>query len=188
MHLIRKQILILARHKTKVADFATLAEAFPELEKVEFGGPAQGDPATWRDQLIDLVNRARLNREQLGMHLVDGRQHFKKDRVWLRLKKSVAKAAGYRSRRSIETLMKDAERARGLRKASADRYHALVRCGVDAAETRWAKLIELLCLNIPENESAENARLKVEELYRKVIPSPRGDPQKRRDSLGSVRR
>ena len=161
------------KDKTKVADFATLAEKFLELEQEEFGGPAQGDAATWQKRIIRVVGATRVHRERLGILLVQGRKHFTKDRVWLRVKKAVAKAAGYRSRRSIETLMDDATRARGLRNASPDRYYALGRCGVIAAETRWAILIDELRKDIPENETPEAARLKVEELYLKFAPPKR---------------
>ena len=164
-----------------VADFATLAEKLLEHEQEEFGGPAQGAAKTWRRKIIRVVGSSRVNRERLGVLLAHGKQHFKKGQVWLSVKESVAKAAGYKSRRSIETLMDDALRARGLRNASADRYHALERCGVDAAETRWAKLIDELSKDIPENETPKAARLKVEELYTAFMKSK----PKKGDSGGS---
>jgi protein gp37 len=156
--------------KGKVADFATFAEKLQKLVQEEFGGPAEGDAKLWRKKLIIAVGRGRSHREQLGMLLVQGRKHFKKDRVWLRVVELVKEAIGYRSRRSIETLMDDATRARGLRNASADRYQALESCGVIAAETRWASLIDELCKDIPENESAKDARQKVDELYEAFKP------------------
>lgn len=169
------------KDEKKVADFATLADKFLKLEQEEFGGPAKGEAAVWREQITQAIGTARLHREELGVLLVHGRKHFKKDRVWLRVIDLVKKATGYRSRRSIETLMDDATRARGLRNASADRYQALECCGVVAAETRWAKLIKELSKDIPENETAEDARLKVLELY-KAFTAPK-DSEK--DPAGS---
>ena len=152
------------KDEKKVADFATLADKFLELEQEEFGGPAQGEAAVWREQITQAIGTARLHREELGVLLVHGRKHFKKDRVWLRVIDLVKKATGYRSRRSIETLMDDATRARGLRNASADRYQALECCGVVAAETRWAKLIEELSKDRAASPEALHASTLVQQI------------------------
>ena len=165
------------RTKMKEANFATLAEIFPDLEKAEFGKPAEGDPAAWRDQLIDIVGTSRLQREEVGMHLVEGKKYYKKERVWLRLKEFVANAAGYRSPRSIDNLMEDARRARALREVSPERYKALERFGIIAAETRWARLIEQLTTETSETETTEEARNAVERLYKAFDgKNAKGDP------------
>ncbi len=168
--------------KKKVADFATLQEKLQGLENEEFGHAAEGNAATWRDQLIDAVHTFGLQREQLGILIADGEKYFKKTRVWLLVKKATARALGYKSRRSIDTLIDDAKRTQGLRKISPHRYEALERWGVIAAETRWAPFVKKLAEKVPADETEQGAQSKVEKKYHAFLRWKRMNSKRKKTS------
>jgi protein gp37 len=159
-----------------IANFAALTSELLAADAEVFGGniPADHDPK--RARLIALFCARGTSLLEIGVALAEYKEGYKTRKQWVRAGEPLAKALGFKSVTSLNTLINDARLAGKLPKAL---LAALIEAGLEPTEHKYnAYINELIELNF--SGGAVEARALVDETYTLFIAKKREAAQKKK--------